>query len=172
MVTDTGQSVLRYAGHSKAVLSISYLADDTWLISAGADHTLQLWAAATGNLVRTLDNHVGTVNQLATRPRAGDGPAIVASASEDRTVRLWQPGIGRLVRFARLPSPARVLAWSADGKQLLVGCNDGHLRALDPATATVSSDQSALAGRIHVIAISPANDGILLAGESAPIRVR
>jgi WD40 repeat protein len=166
----TDQPIVRYEGHSRPVLTIAYLPDGQTIVSAGADQTLRLWNSTTGKHLRTLDNHVGSVNEVAVQPAASrDVPAIVASISEDRTVRLWQPSIGRLMRFGRLKSAPRTLVWSPDGNRLVIGCNDGHVRIVDANTADIISDTPALSGRIYALLIDPRQRRILYAGDSEPI---
>lgn len=169
--SETGRLLARYEGHSRPVLAIAWLHDGRTIVSAGVDQTLRLWESATGRHLRTLDNHVGTINDLAVRPaQQADAPVVVASVSDDRTVRLWQPTIGRLMRFARLPSVPRVVAWSKDGRQLLVGCNDGGLRTLDADTVETVAGQRGLSGRIFTIAVNPTGQELLLAGEGGESR--
>jgi WD40 repeat protein len=169
---DTGERLASYSGHSKAVLTIAWLPDGKTLVSAGADYTLRWWNGTTGEHLRTLDNHVGAVNELAIRPKpASDAPAIVASIGEDRTARLWQPSIGRLMRFTRLPSPPRTLAWTAGGERLVIGCNDGHVRIVDFESSEIVVDKPALAGRIHALLIDPQTTRILVAGEGEPMTI-
>lgn len=160
------KQLARYEGHSRPVLAIGYLPDGETIASAGVDQTLRLWNSASGEHIKTLDNHVGTVNGIAVRPAAGNSPAIVATISEDKTVRLWQPSIGRLMRFARLPSIPRAVAWSADGDQLLVGCNDGRVRVLDPDSVEVVKTLDGLDGRIYELVIDPAANRVLIGGEA------
>jgi len=169
MAADTGQRTVRYEGHSRPVLTIAWLPGGQTIVSAGVDQTLRLWNSTTGEHLRTLDNHVGSVNEVAVQPAASrDIPATVASISEDRTVRLWQPSIGRLLRFARLKSPPRTLVWSPDGNRLVIGCDDGHVRIVDANTADIISDTPAFSGRIHAILIDPRQSRILYAGDSEP----
>lgn len=166
----TGESLVRYEGHSRTVLGISYLPDSETIGSVSVDQTLRLWSSKSGGHIRTLDNHIGTVNRLAVRPvpianGVSPGPTIVATISEDKTVRLWQPTIGRLMRFARLSSPPRAVVWSPAGEHLLVGCNDGHVRVLDPDTMQITREVSAVPGRIYELAVSP-DGAVIVAGES------
>ncbi len=147
---ETGKCLVRYEGHSRAVLAIVYLPDGKGIVSAGADQTLQLWDSGTGKHLRTLNNHLAAVNDLAVQPGTKMEVPVVVTVSDDRTVRLWQPTIGRLMRFARLESPARCVAWSADGQQILVGCNDGTLQSIDAATV-VTTQKDKFAGRIHAL---------------------
>lgn len=128
----SGKRTQVFQGHSRPVLSIAFLPDGKQVVSAGIDMTLRLWNTETGELLRSMDNHVAAVNDLAVHPLSATMPnPIVASASSDRTVRLWQPTIGRLVRFARLPVAARTVAWTSDGTHLIAGCDDGVLRIID-----------------------------------------
>lgn len=161
-----GQSSVRYAGHSRAVLSVCFVGDGKLIASVGVDQTLQLWERATGKHVRTLDNHVGVVNAVVARPGPSAQIPVVATISEDRTVRLWQPTIGRLMRFARLPSVPRVAAWSTTGDRLFIGCNDGHVRVLNADTLAVESDLPGVEGRIHELILDSKRNRLLIAGEA------
>jgi WD40 repeat protein len=173
MAADTGQRKVRYKGHSRPVLTIAWLPDGQTIVSAGVDQTIRVWNGTTGEHVRTLDNHVGSVNDVAVRPaNTRDVPATVASVSEDRTVRLWQPSVGRLLRFARLKSPPRTLVWSPDGNRLVIACNDGHVCIVDADTAGIISDAPADSGRIHALLIDQRQSRILYAGDSEPSSAR
>jgi WD40 repeat protein len=80
----------------------------------------------------------------------------------DRTVRFWQPTIGRLLRFVKLPSEPRAVAWTNDGKSAIVACVDGRVRVVDPETAEVRSDLECLSGVAHCLAVT--QDGIAIVG--------
>jgi WD40 repeat protein len=152
-----------FAGHSRPVLAVCFLPESSMVVSAGSDQTLQVWDAASGDLVRTLDNHVGSVYDVAARPMqpAGSLP-LLASASADGTVRFWQPTIGRMVRFIRMESHPRVIQWTSNGGRLLVGCNDGRIRSMDPTTLeTTTYDKPRIRGPIHALVVGP--DGRFLA---------
>jgi WD40 repeat protein len=162
---ESGKCLVRYEGHSRAVLAIVYLPDGKGIVSAGVDQTLQLWDSNTGKHLRTLDNHLAAVNDLAVQPGTKAEMPVVVSVSDDRTVRLWQPTIGRLMRFARVESPPRCVAWSADGKQILVGRNDGTLQSIDAETVAVTTQQDKFAGRVHALVVAPQLQW-LIGGES------
>lgn len=166
----SGRPVTRYDGHSQAVLGIAFLGDGEGVVSVGVDQTVRLWDALTGQSLRTLDNHVAGVHAIAVR-RPGvvaeqtAAPTVIATIGEDRTVRLWQPLIGRLVRFTRLPAVPRAVVWDAAGDRLFVGCDDGRVRTLAYETLAVTTTAEGAIGRIYEIAITPAGDRILIAGE-------
>ena len=167
---ETGMCQVRYEGHSRAVLAIVYLPDGKEIVSAGVDQTLQLWDSSTGKPLRTLDNHLAAVNDLAVQPGTKVELPTVVSVSDDRTVRLWQPTIGRLMRFARLESAPRCVAWSADGKQILVGCNDGTLQRIDADSVVATALNESLSRRIYVLIRAPEHQW-LIGGESGELRV-
>jgi len=165
-----GKEATRYEGHSRPVLAVAFLPDGKTVVSAGVDQTVQVWEAATGKTIRTLDNHVQAVNDLAMRPgRPADAPPVVASVGDDRTVRLWQPTVGRLMRFCRLDAAPRAVAWSPDGERLVVGCADGKVRFLDPDTLAVLDEAAGIAGRIHAVAVAPGRGGTLVVGEDGGV---
>ncbi len=165
----SGETIARYEGHSRALLDIAFFEDNNTVASVGVDQTVQLWNSSDGTHIRTLDNHVGTVNAIAISPTKpttdADGPVTVATISEDRTVRLWQPKIGRLMRFSKLPSVPRSLTWSNAGDRLYVGCNDGRVRTVDSSTMEVIDTFDANVGRIHELAMDFEKGLILVAGE-------
>lgn len=166
----SGKCVTRFAGHSRAVLAIVFLPDGKSILSAGVDQTLQVWECDTGKSIRSFDNHLAAINDLAVRPTTNRAaPPVIASVSDDRTVRLWQPTIGRMLRFARLPSSVRCLAWSTDGMQIVVGCNDGTMSRINPETAAASSLEQALTGRIHGLLAAPEGHW-LVSGEGNQLR--
>jgi WD40 repeat protein len=175
----SGAAVCRFAGHSRSVSAICYLPDGKAIASAGVDQTIQLWDSRSGLALRALDNHLAPVNDLALRPlltaahqEAGAARAalpMLASASDDKTVRLWQPTIGRLVRFARLPAVPQSVLWSPSGDRLLVGCNDGVLRVLDPETAEVTQELGGPPQHIYTLVGQPGGaPRALVAGDAQP----
>lgn len=153
-------------GHSRSLLAVSWV-DDELLVSGGIDRSIRLWEIG-GRQRRSLDNHTGAVRALALRP-SPDGLPLIASAGGDRTVRFWQPTIGRLVRFTRLASAPLDIAWTRDGKWLLAGCEDGHLRVIDPETVALVQDEPVLDGWAYSVAAGPRS--VLIGGDRGALRV-
>jgi WD40 repeat protein len=163
----TGQERAEFTGHSGAVTTVTFV-DDRTIASGDVQNVIRLWNTADGSPRRTLDQHLKPVTDLALRPtlvsESPKGPLMLASASEDRTVRLWQPVIGRLVRFTRLPAVPRTIVWSADGRQLAAGCDDGVVRVLDPDTLLIIREQPLAAGRVLELTLHPLSGELLAAG--------
>jgi WD40 repeat protein len=59
----------------------------TLLASGGNDDTVRLWDPATGEALRGLEGHTGTVRTLC--PVELGGQTLLAFGGNDRTVRLW-----------------------------------------------------------------------------------
>jgi WD40 repeat protein len=164
----------QYSGHSGPVLAIRWL-DGSALVSVGVDQTVRLWECETGTHIRTLDNHLAGVNDVAVRPVIAsfdyDGDkAVIATVAEDRTLRLWQPRIGRLMRFARLESVPRCVIWTADASQLVVGCNDGRVRIFDWENMESVTEIETGVGRAYEIALNSVAGELLVAGENGCFR--
>ncbi|WP_396230063.1 WD40 repeat domain-containing protein, partial [Frankia sp. CpI1-P] len=64
---------------------MAFSPDGSMLATAAADGTARLWDVATGQPLRTLTGHNGSVWSVAFSP---DG-TLLATAADDRTARLW-----------------------------------------------------------------------------------
>src|SRR5262249_55548144 len=53
--TATGQHLHTLKGHTERVSCVVFSADGRWLASGSHDHTVRLWDAGTGTLVRTFE---------------------------------------------------------------------------------------------------------------------
>lgn len=156
------------SGHSRSVSALCLLNDGKILVSAGDDHSLRVWDLDQGELIRSLNQHTGSVHDLARRP-SDDGLPMVASAAADRTIRFWQPTIGRLVRYVRLESEPLCIAW-LDEDHIVAGCVDGHIRAVDANDVTVTDDQAVIDGWAYAIAVHPRDGSVAVAGADGQIR--
>lgn len=134
---DALASHVTMSSHSGPVFAATYLPSGQ-IASAGADRTIVVWDSSSGQPSKVLRQHTGAVHALAFPfGEIGNGrEPLLASASEDRTIRFWQPSIGRMVRFHRFKSTPRSIAWTPNGRWLMVGCDDGRVFQLDPFQLT------------------------------------
>lgn len=167
----TGKTTVVLEGHSRGVLAVVFLPGDKQIVTAGADETLRVWNVEFGKLERNLSNHTKAVTGLAVRPKAEKDTAepMLASIADDRTVRIWQPTLGRMVRFARVASEPRAIAWTADGSGIVVACKDGSIYVIDPETVEIRATIPILDGVAHSLAIAP-NGEALVGGRAGQLK--
>ena len=96
------------------------MTEDESVASSGQDRAIQVWDAASGKVLHSLDGHTDAVNALAWAPASG---GILASGSNDKTVRLWNAKTGQAGKTMSDNGATEVysLAWSLDGKTLVSG---------------------------------------------------
>ncbi len=81
-----GKSVAQLKGHTGHVQDVRFIANDTRVVTGGADGTLRIWSIAQSNKDRVvLKGHEGEISLVATDPSA----EVVATVSWDGSLRLW-----------------------------------------------------------------------------------
>ena len=134
------------------------------MASASNDNTVQLWDAATGEILQTLEGHSDCVNAVAF---SSDSKQL-ASASYDKTIRLWDTT--KLTTRIALPMlegisrSIKAVAISPDGEKLALASDDGIVRLLDTATGKKFQPLKCHQKSVNAITFSP--DGKILATSS------
>lgn len=95
------------------------------MATGSSDHSVRLWDAQTGAVVRVLQGHKGTVWSVAWRP----GGRLLATGACDSTVRLWEVATGDLAAVITVAAMIVIycVAWSPCGELVFAG-GDGVVR--------------------------------------------
>jgi WD40 repeat protein len=108
----SGKELLVPAEHAGAIPSLTFLADNRTLVSAGADKTVRL---SDVNVVTVLEAHPGGVTGVAFH---NNGTQAV-SAGADKTVKLWDVTKGQVQKtFGPLTQAVRAVAFNGAGTQI------------------------------------------------------
>jgi RNA polymerase sigma factor (sigma-70 family) len=149
-------------GHQGPVEALAFLAGGKTLVTAGEDHTLRHWEAATGRQVR----------RFQTRGEAS-GRSFVAgkilALREKEEVRLCGVATGKELGRFRFPDRVGQVALSADGKTLAVYVvgKDLTVRVVDTATGKERLARPYPQG-VQALALSPGGE-VLALGPMDPV---
>jgi WD40 repeat protein len=156
-----GRERLRFQGHTGPILTMCLLEGDAIVATAGVDASIKFWELTQGRLIASLNNHTDRVFGLAPFSHE-DRPATAASpyppfvsVSTDHTVRLWNWKVGRLVRFARLATEPRLVAWSPKRLQVAVALEDHTVVFVDMGTLKVTLLADERRDRVEAMLIVP-----------------
>jgi WD40 repeat protein len=111
--------------HGATIHALAISPDGKLVASAGEDHVVLLWDAATGKELRQLTGHAAAVTWVGF---VDDGKALVSLCNKG-TFRVWDPVTGKQVRSFDGAGPALLAAaLSADGRTLVTRDFDGGVR--------------------------------------------
>jgi WD40 repeat protein len=126
----TGQVVQSLAGHRGHIPGLAFDPTTERLASAGADGTARVWSVPGGQEIRLYRGHRDVAQAVAFSP---DGMRLT-SASADGTLKVWDLTLdpeSADVRAGESTLELEALAFTGEGKQLVVARRGGRLRTLD-----------------------------------------
>jgi WD40 repeat protein len=133
------ETVLR--GHGDAVTSVAFSSDGTRVVTTSRDREARIWDAVTGEALRTLTGHRGTVNDAAFNP---NGRWIVTGGPS--TAGVWDAETGALAFFLRgHRGPVTAAAFDATGRAVVTAGADGTVRRYECEVCGGLDDLVALA---------------------------
>lgn len=138
-----------------------------WLAGGREDGLIQVWSAAHGTLLHTLNDHKSWINALAA---SSDGRWL-ASGGKDGTPRVWGTANWTLVHVLDgHEGGIHALAFASGSSLLAVGGEDGLIRLWDVEDGRRRRTMAAHEGRVRALAFSP--DGQWLASGDSEGMIR
>jgi WD40 repeat protein len=142
------------AGHIQPVLAIHFCGTNQ-LATVSIDQTARIWDIVSGRITGSVNLKMGSNAVAVFAP--GDEPLLAVGTG--REIDLWNYRTGeRLKTFEANDSGVSALAFTPDGKRLVVGTWKGVLRVVDVALGKVvraidldSPIHSLAAGRDHIL---------------------
>ncbi len=112
--------------------SVEVSTDKTLLATSAFDGNIHLRHAATGEVIRSLSGHSGSVVDLSFSP----DDQQIASASADQTIRVWETATGKELHVLQgHDNVVSGVSFSPCGTQLVSSSYDGSLKLWDLATS-------------------------------------
>jgi WD40 repeat protein/uncharacterized caspase-like protein len=168
----TGVEYRLFEGHAGRIYCVAFSRDGKSILTAGEDSTVRVWDVSSSREIRRLTGHTKQVESVAVSP---DG-TLIASGAMDSTVRFWDLATGREIRrYVRRSGDSSYAIWSVafshDGKYVLIGCNDAKAALLAVANANETRSFESSVEPVSSVAFSPDGTTILTAGFDQTARV-
>ena len=144
----------------QALYAVAVSPDGRRIATAGEEGLVRIWATA-GVELAAMPGHLGAVFDVSFD---AIGHRVISSG-KDGTARIWDPGTDDAVRLATTWA-----AYSPDGRRIVVGGADGHVRVLSADDLAPQLDLTGHVGRCWPL-FSPDGKSIASAGEDGTVRV-
>jgi WD40 repeat protein len=128
LYTEEGGFLRTVLAHNASVEALCFSKDGKYLFSGSNDATAKQIDASTGTIMRGFNGHVGNVTAVAVDPNS----KVFFTGGEDGTVRFWdlEKG-GEQTKSITVGSRINSICTNADGKYLLVACNNMDVQIYD-----------------------------------------
>jgi len=150
------------------ITCFSFSSDGKYIISGSKDKTIKQWNVETGENVRTLIGHSGTVTSLCI---STDGKYLV-SGSKDTSVKLWELSTGNnIYTFIGHMMNITSVKFSPDGKYIVSGSKDKSVIIWEVATGMKIRSYVGHTGDINSIDISSDGKYIISASDDKTLKL-
>ena len=154
--------------HGGPVLAVAVSRDGQTIVSGGADQSVRVWDAATGQLKSQMTGHTGSVHALAFTP----DEALVVSAAADRTLRLWDVAGGRqLKQVATTAETVYAIAVHPSGQTVAAGGADRAVHLVNLISGATERTLLGHADFVQGVAYNPAGTTLLSYGYAGHLRI-
>jgi WD40 repeat protein len=138
-------------GHTSEIRAVALSQDGRYGLSGSTDNSMRLWDLTTYKQVQTFKGHTKQVWDVAFVPNSKH----VLSASWDATVKMWDMTTGKDIRTFQHPIDVNAVVASKDGRFMLTGCDDGHMRLWDLSKNEEAKKFPALESYCYACAFAP-----------------
>ena len=159
----TGMNIKTLTGHISDVKCLAYSPNGEYIASGSAekykytangsvDGTIKLWEVGTGECIKTLSGHTGSIYSICYSP---DG-AYLASGSSDGTIKLWEVESGKCVKtFDGDGDWEHAVSFSPNGKYLANGSDDKTIKLWEVESGKCIKTLTGHTERIRSVCYSP-----------------
>jgi WD40 repeat protein/serine/threonine protein kinase len=168
---DAMTEVNRWQAHAGAIGALAFSQDGQTLASGGNDGWIKLWAAETGDPMRSLGPVEGKIKAINSIAWGADDRTIV-SGGFDGAVRLWdlkEPANNRVV--GKHGDWVWRVTLSPDGASVASGCRDGTVRIWDIASGRQAREFEGHTGEVLGLAFTRDGRYLVAGGSDSCLRV-
>jgi hypothetical protein len=153
----------------RSMQALELSSDGAWLLSKpGYDDPLEVWNAATGQKVQTLQGR--PTNFLRSAAFSPDGTRLV-SGHTDGSAKLWDLASARVIRSVWHAKSVDAVAFSHDGSRLLTGGEDSVVKLWDTATGKLIRTFQGHSSSVTSVAFAPDEKRIISGSYDTTARV-